>query len=1416
MFSGLRLTGNDSNDANTNDVSNPSDDATLLDIGVGSNGPSATPSDDTPTGEPAPTATPTLTESGATTVMASSVFAPPTSTPSRYEIVREHARGGMGQIFLAVDNSVGRKVALKRLIAGIGGHTTSGSAGSSGIADRFMREAKLTGRLEHPNIVPVYELGTDEKDNLFYTMRFVGGATMGHRLKEIKNSIASRKNRLQQRLELLDSFVDVCNAIAYAHSKGVIHRDIKPSNVMLGEFGETVVLDWGLARVLDEEESKRTQFPTAKHDGDSSHLTMDGAVIGTPAYMPPEQADGDATRVDKLSDVYSLGAVLYELLTGGPPYAGANAQAVVSRVRTGPPTDVQEVEPLAPPELVALCKLAMARDKDQRLASAQQLAAEIKAFRDGKSLESYEYSTRELLARFMKRHWKFVAVAVVALTAVGVVSAVAVGEIVAERNNAETALHEAQEAEAARKLAEKDAESKAAEILKSRQTAMQRVDESLKGIDPEPLLRDLNLKLETYASDSNSTMVMTLNERQQNRALISSILGYLAQVQEWVRLREVSHSKPTEKLKERKRVLSETHRLLVELAVVNADFELAEYLLSSGELAADEKQVLRDLSADTESRLKRWRAVQITLCFEDLRTGLRDADRSFDAPTKDDYVTQLSGFRDSQTLQMLTNELLQLSIRIGTREATPTIDDADFCEVLVRSLALLGFPTDASPAIASFLSEQHSSVMIEPCVKALVSLKHIDASLALLDICYQRGVLFLESYRKAIARLEPNHPRIKEQPKRRAAILYARFQNAKVIQDYGSSSDPDVMLLVALSYIRTNAPDKAATVLRQLESGLWPDIISTRLMETNEAVEALTECLKNHPNNESIYIELVHRSGRARPYAARDAATKLTTLRAGEYKYWHMLGNVHASLSHHQDAADAFSKATDLNPDAADSWVGLAESQQRIPGYFTPAAQRATELSPNNPRALRLLCMAHYFEMRFDEAIEAGKRAIRHPDPTGESHYWLALSYLRITHDPRGEIDVFNAHASHPEERKNIESALAVMQKCRDKRYRGFIADLLIALGRYSEAKELILIHHAKNRFDTNVRSWGDNSCNRALAIIHALTNHKPDPTTFKELCDSSLALANHAFHEFDSDSRMKLCQRSYAALVAAEEQHGPEPNLAQKLQVRRCRLDLASAMRRGRIWDGVVTVLSPLMKELPEWDTFRVEALLIEARIALGQQYLNDAVLFFAATDQERKQRAQTVDAMTGTERKRLGNELIDKNFDRATELSKQGFQARDAWLTPSIRALENHPKAVVAAQAARDFGSAQTEISVHPYAVPVIVGVKKLLKAHSLGMRTHDVVHSVNGVRVRSFRSFVEEMNKSQSSGEPVKLVIHRYSRDEKGLLIPVLNAQGEPITDEFGNPKHQFESISYDIDEGPLGITVTQGFLPHPMNE
>ncbi|MBX3474945.1 MAG: protein kinase [Planctomycetes bacterium] len=354
------------------------------------------------------------------------------SLGTRYNIKREFARGGMGRVLLAMDTVVGREIAIKELLPGrTGSGRQPSTSNTHANVDRFLREARITGQLEHPNIVPVYEIGTREDGSVFYSMKFVRGETLAERLKAINSRDGDARTRMLDRLRLLDAFAQVCQAVAFAHARGVIHRDLKPSNIMLGEFGEVLVLDWGLAKVKGAVDVKGASTQHLKDD--SSVQTMDGLIMGTPAYMAPEQARAESELVDEKSDVYALGAILFELVTGRPPFEG-NARQIIDEVSKAGPPAPQSILPEAPPELCALVEKALARDRAQRMAGAQQLAEQVQAYRDGRALNVYQYSSGELLKRFVARNKGAVGVAAILLLALAVAGVWFWASIVAEQS----------------------------------------------------------------------------------------------------------------------------------------------------------------------------------------------------------------------------------------------------------------------------------------------------------------------------------------------------------------------------------------------------------------------------------------------------------------------------------------------------------------------------------------------------------------------------------------------------------------------------------------------------------------------------------------------------------------------------------------------------------------------------------------------------------------------------------------------------------------------------------------------------------------------------------------------------------------------------------------------------------------------
>jgi len=341
------------------------------------------------------------------------------SAGARYRLEGEVARGGMGAILRVWDEDIRRHLAMK-VVLGKGEARTDGGtpAVKPDQLARFLEEAQVTGQLDHPGIVPVHELGIDHDGRVFFTMKLVKGRD----LKSIYDLVFEGKEGWNE-TRALSVILKVCEAVAYAHKKGVIHRDLKPANVMVGDFGEVYVMDWGLARVIGRKDqhdiriapqagssrSVRTERREEREaTPDSPIVTMDGTVVGTPSYMSPEQARGEVEVLDARADVYAIGAMLYHLLAQRVPFVSpgdrASGRTILARLLDGPPAPIRALRVGVPAELEAICELAMMRNSAARYPDTLALANDLRAYLERRVVHAYEVGVLAETKKWLQRN----------------------------------------------------------------------------------------------------------------------------------------------------------------------------------------------------------------------------------------------------------------------------------------------------------------------------------------------------------------------------------------------------------------------------------------------------------------------------------------------------------------------------------------------------------------------------------------------------------------------------------------------------------------------------------------------------------------------------------------------------------------------------------------------------------------------------------------------------------------------------------------------------------------------------------------------------------------------------------------------------------------------------------------------------
>tara|TARA_R110002072_G_scaffold303141_1_gene495746 strand:- start:69299 stop:72910 length:3612 start_codon:yes stop_codon:yes gene_type:complete len=418
---------------------------------------------------------------------------------SRYTLTQVYGEGGLGQVWLATDPALKREIALKRI--------RPGKDGSRDAQLRLIKEAQITGQLEHPNIIPVYELEhADSKGRPFYTMKFLRGQTLQEKIQAYHAKRKAGTDKPLDLINLLNAFCDTCNAVAYAGARGIVHRDLKPQNIMVGDFGEVLVLDWGLAKKIGQPEDvyRDDQIELASVlDETETHV---GGVIGTPAYMAPEQAAGRNDHIDARTDVYGLGAVLFCILTGVSPHRGTrtknrvkDTQDLLTRISVGATPSVRDVDPRVPRSLDAICSKAMSHSHLDRYQDARKLAEEVQRFISDEPVSVITESWQERAGRWLRKNRtkaQSLAASALAIMLVSIVAALLINKAWDSEIAAHGETQVALEAEERAKTAAEQAQQEATQFfLSSRRTVDTLFRELSDSLSEYPAVQNLRVKL---------------------------------------------------------------------------------------------------------------------------------------------------------------------------------------------------------------------------------------------------------------------------------------------------------------------------------------------------------------------------------------------------------------------------------------------------------------------------------------------------------------------------------------------------------------------------------------------------------------------------------------------------------------------------------------------------------------------------------------------------------------------------------------------------------------------------------------------------------------------------------------------------------------------------------------------------------
>lgn len=489
----------------------------------------------------------------------------PGQSLGRYRLVGEQGRGGFAAVWRADDSKLGRRIALKRL----SGHL----ARQSESRRRFVNEARVTARLEHPGIVPIYDMGNLEDEHAYYTMRLIRGNTLEDAINAVY-MIDREENECEFAIkfrELISSLIDICDTIEYCHAQGIIHRDLKPQNIICGDYGETIVLDWGLAR---RAEALRLKLDSVVQDAESNEdieATRFGTIKGTPAFMAPEQAAGQVDQIDQRSDIYALGAILYQILTNQTPFRGT-VEEVLEKVRSGQKAKPSAINSNAPKAVESICLRAMQVSQDDRYQNVADFANDLKRWQADEKVSAHKDTWWESTTRWIRKHKTLSAS--IALTLFFAVIAAAIGNVLWQQHQFRLAQSRAEtrsiiDTATAESQAELSSSrfSSAYSILDQAYQLVKNKNEHVDKIEEIRRRRDRTKRIVDFYEYSSKAYELTFLDQLEESAIYSQEalrkIGALDHVDWWVHL-------PNKDLNamQKDRLQTEVYRVFCTLAVM--------------------------------------------------------------------------------------------------------------------------------------------------------------------------------------------------------------------------------------------------------------------------------------------------------------------------------------------------------------------------------------------------------------------------------------------------------------------------------------------------------------------------------------------------------------------------------------------------------------------------------------------------------------------------------------------------------------------------------------------------------------------------------------------------------------------------------------------------------------------------------